>query len=503
MPKIDLEKLDLPKQYLEQLQLLLKKYVPDAEIWAYGSRVTGTAHEGSDLDIILRNPKDLNKDIDGWIDLKEAITESTIPIIIDLHLWNMLPVSFHDNIQKAYCVLQKSEQNNVPTLRFPEFGDTWEEKKLADVSNVNPKSDQLPYTFNYIDLEAVVSGELIKLQNIHKEVAPSRAQRVLKRNDILFQMVRPYQQNNFFFELDDGYVASTGYAQIRFSGYPQYLYHYLYFKKFVDNVINRCTGTSYPAINSSDLKNIPIHIPSLPEQQKISDFLSVVDEKISQLQKEKSLLEHYKKGIMQKIFKQEIRFKDDNGQDFPDWEMNKMGDVVQQVIREIPKPKSNYLALGMRSHAKGLFHKPDSDPSKIAMDKLYIVHENDLVVNITFAWEGAIGVAAGHDHGGLVSHRFPTYVCKAHKISIEFLRYIVTTKKFILSLDLISPGGAGRNRVLSKKDFLKLKINLPTPPEQQKIAEFLSEIDAKIAFTSKELTLVQNFKKGLLQKMFI
>jgi type I restriction enzyme S subunit len=189
-------------------------------------------------------------------------------------------------------------------------------------------------------------------------------------------------------------------------------------------------------------------------------------------------------------------FKDDG-----DWEEKKLGEVCEQKIREIEKPNTLYLALGIRSHAKGVFQKPNSEPDKIAMDKLYIVHENDLVVNITFAWEGAIAVASKNDHGGLVSHRFPTYVCKENCL-IDFLKYVVTDKKFITLLELISPGGAGRNRVLSKKDFIKIKISLPTPTEQQRIADCLSSLDDLITAESEKLESLKQHKKGLMQNLF-
>ena len=117
---------------------------------------------------------------------------------------------------------------------------------------------------------------------------------------------------------------------------------------------------------------------------------------------------------------------------------------------------------------KGTFQKPDSDPEAIAMDKLYVVRANDLVVNITFAWEGAIAIAQTEDDGGLVSHRFPTYTFKPDQATHRYFKHIIQLKRFKYMLDIISPGGAGRNRVLSKTEFLKLKWNLPSVKEQEK-----------------------------------
>lgn len=151
---------------------------------------------------------------------------------------------------------------------------------MGDICDINPKNENLPNTFIYIDLESVVDGSLQKENTVLKEEAPSRAQRILFKNDILFQMVRPYQKNNLFFDKDGDFVASTGYAQIRTKENSQFIFQYLHNQNFVDKVIERCTGTSYPAINSSDLGKIKIAIPKLEEQKKIGDFLNIISQRI-------------------------------------------------------------------------------------------------------------------------------------------------------------------------------------------------------------------------------
>ena len=179
-----------------------------------------------------------------------------------------------------------------------------------------------------------------------------------------------------------------------------------------------------------------------------------------------------------------------------------MSDFLIPTLREIEKPKVNYLAIGLRSHCKGTFQKPDSDPSKIAMEKLFRVKENDLIVNITFAWEGAIAIVKENDEGGLVSHRFPTYTFDTNITSHHFFKHQFINKRFRYLLDLISPGGAGRNRVMSKKEFVKLKVPLPSVGEQQKIAAFLTAVDNKIEQLSKKQALLGSWKKGLMQQIF-
>ena len=182
-----------------------------------------------------------------------------------------------------------------------EFGE-WEEKELKDIAEINPKSKKLPESFIYIDLESVEKGKLLLQKNIELQDAPSRAQRLLAKGDVLFQMVRPYQQNNYYFNLSGEYVASTGYAQIRTKLDSKFIYYALHEKTFLDEVMNRCTGTSYPAINSSDLSSIEILIPCLEEQTKIANFLSSIDQKIEVVAQQIEQAKQWKKGLLQQMF---------------------------------------------------------------------------------------------------------------------------------------------------------------------------------------------------------
>lgn len=201
------------------------------------------------------------------------------------------------------------------------------------------------------------------------------------------------------------------------------------------------------------------------------------------------------KGMVPKLRFPEFR-------DAGTWVPTPFDKVLLPVSREVEKPDSSYTGLGLRSHGRGTFRKPEQNPEKNAMDRLYIVHRDDLVVNITFAWEGAIAIASQDDHGCYVSHRFPTYEFRRDVSSPEFFRYVITNKKLVYQLGVISPGGAGRNRVLNKNDFLRLSTLLPKAAEQQKIANCLSSIDKLIAAEDARLAALCDYKKGLLQQLF-
>jgi type I restriction enzyme S subunit len=186
----------------------------------------------------------------------------------------------------------------------------------------------------------------------------------------------------------------------------------------------------------------------------------------------------------------------------PNWREKSLEEVLSPIVRERKKPVDAYTGLGMRSHGKGTFLKNLANPEKNSMEYLYEVQCDDLIVNITFAWEGAIAIAKPTDTGALVSHRFPTYVFKRDSAIPGFFRYIILDKQFVYKLGVISPGGAGRNRVLNKNDFLKLRVILPEVSEQQKVADCLTNLDELIAAHGQKLDALKSHKNGLMQQLF-
>jgi len=229
--------------------------------------------------------------------------------------------TWDDAISKQEALIEAKEQLKKGLMqkllsgevRFAGFDGKWKEVRLGDIAEINPRTKSLPNSFIYIDLESVKNGILLKETTIDKKEAPSRAQRLLQKDDILFQMVRPYQKNNFYFQLNGNYVASTGYAQIRTSECSKFIYHYLHMDNFVNKVLVRCTGTGYPAINSKDLAKIKIKLPSKAEQQKISQVLTTADKEIALLKEELEVFKEQKRGLMQKLLTGEVRAKNYEG----------------------------------------------------------------------------------------------------------------------------------------------------------------------------------------------
>lgn len=164
---------------------------------------------------------------------------------------------------------------------------SWEQRKLGELCEVNPKT-VLPGSFEYVDLESVVGTDIVSHRREEKLTAPSRAQRLASFGDIFYQTVRPYQKNNYFYELPDkDYVFSTGYAQLRPLCDGRFLFSSLQREQFVSCVLEHCMGTSYPAINTNDLAALPLAVPSdIEEQRLVGSILKPIDALITLHQRE-------------------------------------------------------------------------------------------------------------------------------------------------------------------------------------------------------------------------
>jgi len=256
--------------------------------------------------------------------------------------------------------------------------------------------------------------------------------------------------------------------------------------------------TNLASINSTQLKHFPVLVPPLREQQEITAILTTWDRATDRQRQLLTTKQKLKKGLMQQLLNGSRRFPEFRG---CQWKQMKIGEFTRPVQRVVKKPDESFRALGIRSHGKGTFLKENFDPAAIEMTELFEVRENDLIVNITFAWEGAIAIAGAEDDGALVSHRFPTYMLNTDRVIPEYFRHVIIQRPFVLKLGVISPGGAGRNRVLSKRDFVKIEVLIPPVAEQRRIAAVLNSCDREIQLLRRELAALKDQKRGLMQKL--
>ena len=195
--------------------------------------------------------------------------------------------------------------------------------------------------------------------------------------------------------------------------------------------------------------------------------------------------------------KPDIRFKGFTD----DWEQRKLGELLEKYEDPVETPHDGYERLGIRSHAKGTFHSFVESGEELNSARMHRVAANKFILNITFAWEHAVAITDKNDEGKLVSHRFPQFSFDKC-LKSNFFKYLILDEKFRKHLELSSPGGAGRNRVLKISDMLEYKIYLPSIDEQTEIGQYFSHLDNLITLHQRECNQLKELKKTMLKKMF-
>lgn len=194
-----------------------------------------------------------------------------------------------------------------------------------------------------------------------------------------------------------------------------------------------------------------------------------------------------------------LRFKAFSGE----WEKQKVSDLLERVSNPVSvEQDEEYQQIGIRSHGKGIFHKEPVTGLELGNKRVFWVEENAFTVNIVFAWEQAVAVTSSHEKGMIASHRFPMYRANLLKADVQFILRLFLTEKGKNYLELASPGGAGRNKTLGQKNFEELELITPEVEEQTKIADFLTAIDDRISQLAQKCELLEQYKKGVMQKIF-
>lgn len=195
-----------------------------------------------------------------------------------------------------------------------------------------------------------------------------------------------------------------------------------------------------------------------------------------------------------------LRFPEFKG----DWELKPFGKLTTRVSDPVDvEPQKLYRQIGIRSHGKGIFHKELVDGRALGNKRVFWLKPNALILNIIFAWEQAVAKTTEMEIGLIGSHRFPMYLPIENVSNLDYLLHFFLTNKGKALLELASPGGAGRNKTLGQKEFENLKLNIPQHKEQTKIATFLTTVNNKIAQLTEKKNLLEQYKKGVVQKIFL
>ena len=388
--------------------------------------------------------------------------------------------------------IQKENKSGgkVPNLRFPEFKEGWEVKKLGEISTNKSKKYNPNNETNFIkciELEHL-SSETGQLLGFVDGSQSGSIKNVFQKGDVLFGKLRPYlkkyYQPNF-----DGVCSSEIWVLNGKEILNDFLYYLIQTNSFVD-LANQSSGSKMPRADWSILENGLFSFPNSEEQQKIASFLSLIDERIQTQNKIIKELKTLKASTAKKIFSQELRFKDDNGNDFPEWEVREVGEVFKIT-------RGNVLAMNLVSNQ---CNEKNTYPVYSSQTK-----NNGLAGYYTdFLFEDAITWTTDGANAGDVNYRsgkfYCTNVCGVLISNEGYANSCIAELINSVSKNYVSYVG---NPKLMNGVMSEIKIPFPSLPEQTKIANFLSAIDSKIDMENQLLQKLEEQKKYLLQNMFV
>lgn len=415
-----------------------------------------------------------------------------------------------------------TEKSNIPALRFPEFKGVWEldsfgnkyvfiqtnsfsrallnydggEVKNIHYGDIHTKfetnfditKEDVPYINQEIDISKISKESYCQVGDLviadasedYKDVGKAIEIRFLNKEKLLAGL--------------HTYIARCRTQDIThgFAGYMMQIHRVRL------QIMEFATGISVLGISKGNLGRVKVFLPTPNEQKKIADFLTAVDQKIAQLTEKKSCLEQYKKGVMQRLFTQRLRFLDISGNTFPNWEIKKASDVFENYSN---KDHDGTLPILAATQENGVVRRDgigiDIKSSAESILSYKIVEVGNFVISLR-SFQGGIEYS---NMRGICSPAY-TILREKIKISHDFFKFYFKREDFIsrLSETVI---GIRDGKQISYSAFAGMKLSFPSVPEQQKIADFLTAIDAKISALGNQLTAAQDFKKSLLQKMFV
>jgi type I restriction enzyme S subunit len=435
--------------------------------------------------------------------------------------------------------------DNIPKLRFPEFSGGWDKKKLGEVSEkINSGKTPLGGESVYTESGVLfirsqnVNNDRLELDNItfiSELINAGMKNSIVKSNDILLNITGASLGRSCVVA-DDFKTGNVNQhvciIRLKSDYNPRFVQPILSSEKGQKIFNSLQTGSGREGLNFESIKSIELTLPSLPEQQKIASFLSAVDEKLQALKKKKSLLEQYKKGVMQKIFSlnhdsldyhddhdfeeeqkekksslpsqsqkarlRHLRFKDDDGNAFAEWEVKNGGEIFESISNKNHSSDLPILAISQEHGAvpREMINYQISVTER-SVESYKVVDEGDFIISLR-SFQGGIEYSK---YKGICS---PAYVILRNTAPInkEFFKYYFKTDYYIQRL-CEKLEGIRDGKMISYKYFSEIELPYPSLPEQTKISNFLSAIDEKIQLVQGQVEKMEAWKKGLLQKMFV
>lgn len=388
--------------------------------------------------------------------------------------------------------------NNVPRLRFPRFTDAWEQREFGNIaqrlSETAVSCDELPY----IEYEDVISNQGI----LNKDVSAKEGKKtgiIFSEENVLYGKLRPYLHNwlNPDFK---GVAVGDWWVLKPINADKNFLYRLIQSDNF-DNVANQSTGTKMPRADWKLVSATEFCLPkSLEEQAKIGHYFTDLDNLITLHQRRCDKLEEYKKAMLQKIFSQELRFKREDGTDYPEWELIAFGNLYQRNNERNGnqfKTEKTISVATMKYNGKG------NGADKNSLSTYKVLRLGDIAFEGHENKEFSHGRFVLNDIGdGIMSPRF-SCLRPVKELVNGFWKYYIHYEPVMYSILLRSTKKGTMMHELVYDDFYKQSILVPKVEEQQKIADFLSALDEAINYAKQELDKWKELKKGLLQQMFV
>lgn len=416
----------------------------------------------------------------------------------------------------------KTKKQLVPAIRFKEFEGDWTVSNIGNFvenhvggASLKPSDFVTEEGYEVVPKKAVVSGGNLKLDSVNPTYCSKAFFEANERNIVdssflitVFRDLVPSGPSIGFivrFEEDKKYILAQGVYGLKIneneleSDFLIQFSNTVKYRRIMQRIL---VGSTQVHIRNQDFFKVELSNPSLPEQQKIASFLSAVDEKIQQLTKKKALLEQFKKGVMQQLFSGQLRFKDEKGNPYPDWEEKKISDICE---RSTGRSKSNEIVddgrniivdMGAISRVGKLLGTKRTNCVEDYLETTDLVMAKDDIGGGQII--GKVVLVPVENKYILGDH---VYKLKVIKGDVNFLYYSINSYAVNKSFRQKANGTAQIG--INNKTVDDQLIPFPPIEEQQKIATYLSSIDTKIESVNNQITQTQTFKKGLLQQMFV
>lgn len=402
----------------------------------------------------------------------------------------------------------------TPKLRFPEFSAEWENKKIGSItkkvgSGKTPKGGKAVYTDEgvmFLRSQNVLDGKLSinDVGYISEDENRKMMSTEVYSNDILLNITGA--------SIGRSCVVPTGFPSANVNQHvciirlnekyeSYFIMNQIISYKVQKQIDSYQAGGNREGLNFEQIKNIEVSVTSYKEQEKIASFFSLIDEKIQKQQKKVEALQDYKKGIMQKIFSQEIRFKNDNGKDFPEWQTKKLGELlsIPEKIKEENISKDKLLTVKL--HRSGVQVNKNTDTLDIGSTIYYRRNSGQLIYGKQNFFNGAIDIIPEELDGFLSSGDVPSLNINNSEAEPNFLLNFIGRTEFYKRTESLA-SGTGSKR-LHENILLDIDVYIPTLDEQRKISQYLILLNKKTLLEEKKLEVLNEWKKGLLQQMFV